>query len=212
MVHSAQPPPPATHSRRQPERSLSQETTAGCPEKDTPSTSNERSSSTPFLAFRPSLLYRFHHVSQPFQQVRAVRVSARRVRLTDSLSNPPQAVERLVATLDARGGLENLQVGGEASDAAVAQSGAVDPADVRLQVKENRRLSPAEVAELADAYRRGTSQAELSRRFGVHRETVRRHLMGQGVDRRPRRALTDVQEAEAVRLYVEETLTLAELG
>ena len=134
------------------------------------------------------------------------------VRLTDSLSNFPQPLERLVAMLDARGGLENMQVGGEASDAAVAQSGALDPADVRLEVKENRRLLPAEVAELVDAYRSGASQAELTRRFEIHRDTVRRHLMGQGVERRPCRVLTEAQEDEAVRLYVDETWTLAELA
>jgi len=30
--------------------------------------------------------------------------------LSDSLSNPPEAVERLAAALEALGGLENLQV------------------------------------------------------------------------------------------------------
>ena len=82
------------------------------------------------------------------------------VHLSDSLSNPPEAVERLAAALEALGGLENLQVSGEVQDVIVAQSGAVDASTVRLDVKENRKLSPAEVTELVDAYeaghRRGT--------------------------------------------------------
>jgi len=54
----------------------------------------------------------------------------------------------------------NLRVSGEVQDVIVAQSGAVDASTVRLDVKENRKLSPAEVTELVDAYeaghRRGT--------------------------------------------------------
>ena len=55
----------------------------------------------------------------------------------------------------------------------VAQSGAVDPATVRLQARKNRKLSPAEVVELVDAYKAGASQRELTRRFGLHEQTVR---------------------------------------
>lgn len=97
-------------------------------------------------------------------------------------------------------------------DAIVAQSGAVDPGAVRLRVKENRKLSPAEVVELVDAYETGASQRELTRRFGLHEQTVRAHLRRQGVNLRPQRVLTDVQEAEAVRLYAEDMWTLAELA
>ncbi|MGQ0717543.1 MAG: hypothetical protein ACT4NP_09555 [Pseudonocardiales bacterium] len=131
------------------------------------------------------------------------------VRLTDSLSNPPQAVERLIAAL---GGLENMQVGGSTQDAILAQSNAVRPATVRLQVREYRKLSPAEVEELVDAYEVGTSQRELTRRFGLHEQTVRAHLRRQGVKLRPLRALTEAQESDAVRLYVEDVWSLAELA
>lgn len=48
--------------------------------------------------------------------------------------------------------------------------------------------------------------------FGLHRETVRAHLRRQGVTLRPQRVLTDSQEIEAVRLYVEETWSLAEVA
>lgn len=92
------------------------------------------------------------------------------------------------------------------------QSGALDPGAVRLRVKENRKLSPAEVTELVAVYETGTSQRELSRRFGLHEQTVRAHLRRQGVRLRPQRVLTDAQEVEAVRLYVEEVWTLAEVA
>jgi len=134
------------------------------------------------------------------------------VHLSDSLSNPTEAVERLVAALEAPGGLKNVQVSGNIQDVIVAQTGAVDPATVRLQVKENRKLSPGEVVELVDAYKAEVSQAALTRRFGVHEQTVRAHLRRQGVKLRPLRLLTGVQEAEAVRLYVEEMWSLAELA
>jgi len=112
------------------------------------------------------------------------------VHLTDSLSNPTEAVARLVAALGERGVPGNVQVTGGAPEAIIAQTGAVDPASVRLQVKENRKLSPADVVELVDAYKAGVSQAELTRRFGVHEQTVRAHLRRQGVTLRPQRVLT----------------------
>ncbi len=82
------------------------------------------------------------------------------MHLSDSLSNLPEAVERLVAALDALGGLENLQVSDSVGDEILAQSGAVDPAAVRLQLKENRKLPPGEVV-----YQAGASQRELTRQF-----------------------------------------------
>jgi transposase-like protein len=134
------------------------------------------------------------------------------VHLTDSLSNPAEAVARLVVALGERGGHGNVQVTGGVPEAIIAQTGAVDPASVRLQVRENRKLSPAEVAELVDTYQAGASQRELTRRFGLHEQTVRAHLRRQGVTLRLQRVLTDTQEAEAVRLYVEEVWSLAELA
>ncbi len=134
------------------------------------------------------------------------------VHLSDSLSNPPKAVRRLVAVLDEAGGLENMQVSGVAYEMIMAQTGAVDPCLVRLEIKENRKLSPAEVMELVAAYEAGVSQRELARRFGVHEQTVRAHLRRQGMTLRPLRALTETQDAEAVRLYVDETWTLGGLS
>ena len=150
-----------------------------------------------------------------FPQLRA-RIGARvhpSVRAPNRLAfKPAGAVDRLVAALGARGGAENVQLSGSTRDAIVEQSGAVDPASVRLQVKENRKLSPAEVVELVDAYQAGVSQAELTRGFGVHEQTVRAHLRRQGMKLRPLRALAEEQEGVAVRLYVEEMWSLAELA
>ncbi|MCA1676100.1 MAG: helix-turn-helix domain-containing protein [Actinobacteria bacterium] len=134
------------------------------------------------------------------------------VHLSDSLSNLPEALARLVTALDRPGGLEKLQVSDGVGDEIVAQSGAVDAGVVRLRVKENRKLSPAEVAELVAAYEAGASQRELARRFGLHEQTVRAHLRRHGVKIRPQRKLTEEQEGEVVRLYVEETWTFAELA
>lgn len=135
------------------------------------------------------------------------------MRLHDSLSNPTEAVVRLVAALGKRGGPGKVQDSGSAQDAIAAQVGMADaPGKVRLQVKENRKLSPGEVVELVDAYKAGASQAELTRRFGVHEQTVRAHLRRQGVKLRPLRAMTEAQEVEVVRLYIEELWSLAELA
>jgi DNA invertase Pin-like site-specific DNA recombinase len=67
--------------------------------------------------------------------------------------------------------------------AIIAQSGSSDPATVRLRVKPNHRLSPAEIDRMVQANKAGTSQAKLAKRFHVHVETVNRHL------RRRRQAL-----------------------
>jgi hypothetical protein len=51
---------------------------------------------------------------------------------------------------------------------APSRTRAEDPNMVRLAVKENRKLSPDEVAEFAVGYRAGATQVELAERFGVH--------------------------------------------
>ena len=141
--------------------------------------------------------------------MRVKQLTGGNTHLTDSLSNPTEAVARLVVALGERGGTENVQVNGDTQDAIVAQAGMTDaPGRVRLHVKENRKLSPAEVVELVDAYKAGASQTELSRRFGLHEQTVRAHLRRQSVRFRPLRALTEPQEVEVVRLYVEEVWSL----
>ena len=88
-----------------------------------------------------------------------------------------------------------------AADELIAQTGAADPADVRLVVKENRKLSVGEVAELVAAYEAGASQKELARRFGMHEQTVRAQLKRQGVRLRPKSQIGEVVEARIRELY-----------
>jgi transposase-like protein len=109
-------------------------------------------------------------------------------------------------------GRAKTQVRVAVREAIVAQTGAADPASVRLEVRENRKLSPAEVTELVESYNAGATQVELSRRFGLHQQIVQRHLLKQGVRLRPVRVLTDEQEIEAVRLYTEKTWSLNEVA
>jgi transposase-like protein len=132
------------------------------------------------------------------------------VRLRDSLSNLNDQVKRLLAALEAQAGLGNLDAGG-AGEAVIAQIGA-DPAVVRLEVKENRKLSPGEIKQLVARYQAGESQAALARQFGLHHLTVRQHLVRQGIQPRPMQPLTKAQEHEVARLYVEQQQTIAELA
>ena len=64
------------------------------------------------------------------------------------------------------------------------------------------RLSPVEVAQLAEAYGQGASVNELSARFRVHRTTVVAHLERQGMPTRIP-GLDPAQIEEAIRLYGE---------
>jgi transposase-like protein len=135
-----------------------------------------------------------------------------RVRLRDSLSNPPEGLTRLVTALERAEHSGSQQVRARLVEAIVEQTGADDAGSVRLEAKENRKLSPDEGAALAEAYQAGESQRELARRYGMHEQTVRAHLRRSGVALRPVRVLSDEQEAEVARLYVEEQLSLAELA
>ena len=83
---------------------------------------------------------------------------------------------------------------------------------MRLAVKENRKLTPDEVAEVVARYQAGASIRSLGKTFRMHEQTVRAHLRRQGVTLRSVRALTKSQGDEAVRLYVDEQWTLAEIG
>jgi len=136
--------------------------------------------------------------------------SAGLVHLSDSLSNPGTLLLRLVAALDECDELKKTQVSAVARNAIMAQTGAVDPTMVRLEVRENRKLSPAEVAELVARYHAGASIRSLSQAFGMHEQTVRAHLRRESVSLRPLRALAEAQETQVARLYVEERWTLAE--
>jgi DNA-binding CsgD family transcriptional regulator len=67
---------------------------------------------------------------------------------------------------------------------SIAQTGASNPALVRLTVKENHKLSAREIDHLVQTYNAGNiSQRELAHQFSIHVETANRHL------RRRRQAL-----------------------
>jgi site-specific DNA recombinase len=96
--------------------------------------------------------------------------------LRDSLSNlsPP-----LLRVLDIRA--RRLKTGStqrrfDTTKQLIAQTGATDPTVVRLQVKENHKLSTTATEQLVQANKAGMSQAKLAHQFGIHVETVNRHL------------------------------------
>ncbi|MFK4102929.1 hypothetical protein ACI2L1_23145 [Streptomyces sp. NPDC019531] len=82
---------------------------------------------------------------------------------------------------------------------------------VATSVRECRMLSPDEVAELVEAYRRGAEMNELARRYGVHRHTVDRHLERAGVAKRQMTKMTPARVKQAKELY-EQGLSTNEIG
>ena len=65
-----------------------------------------------------------------------------------------------------------------------------------------RRLTPSEVAGIADEYQHGHSLDEVARAFGIHRQTVADHLEHLGIARRanlPKLTPTDIERA--IRQY-----------
>ena len=68
----------------------------------------------------------------------------------------------------------------------------------RLTAPVQRRLSPTEVAAIADKYQNGRSLSQLAQEFGVHRRTVAGHLERLGIARRmnqPKLPPTDIERA-----------------
>lgn len=122
------------------------------------------------------------------------------VALRDSLSNMNPPLVRLLEAVE--GGLVATE------DHAVALD---EDACVAREVAENRILSPDEVAELVESYRRGVAVLELARRFGVHRHTVDRHLVKAGVAKRPLIRMAPELLAKAVELYGQ-GLSVAKVG
>ncbi|MBQ1089661.1 helix-turn-helix domain-containing protein [Streptomyces sp. B93] len=85
-----------------------------------------------------------------------------------------------------------------------------DPA-IAKEIREHKILSPDEVVELIKEYRRGATERELSRRYGVHRHTVDRHLERAGVVKRPMVKMTPIRVARAKELY-EQGLSTNQIG
>jgi DNA-binding CsgD family transcriptional regulator len=83
-------------------------------------------------------------------------------------------------------------------------------AQKRKPKQVQRRLRPAEIAELIAAYEAGASSYELAKQFRIHRHTVTQLLERQGVPRRYQ-SLTSEQVARATSLY-ESGLSLSAVG
>ncbi len=122
------------------------------------------------------------------------------VALRDSLSNMNPPLVRLLEAVE--GGLV------AADEHAVALD---EDACVAREMAENRILSPDEVMELVESYRRGAAVLELARRFGVHRHTVDRHLQRAGIVKRPMVRMGPELFAKAIELY-EQGLSVAKVG
>ncbi|MEV0926678.1 hypothetical protein AB0I99_16410 [Streptomyces spongiicola] len=114
------------------------------------------------------------------------------MRLADSLSNPGAPLLRLLKALERADREPKCQPEPDQDNPAVATT-----------VRENRILSPEEVAEMVDAYRKGANVQELSRRYGVHRCTVDRHLKLSGTEKRPQLKMTPDRVARAEELYAQ---------
>jgi hypothetical protein len=79
---------------------------------------------------------------------------------------------------------------------------------VRALRQPNRKLRPAEVDEVVHRYEDGMDLTALGAYMGMHRQTVRAHLVRRGIDLRPQwDSLTQDQIAEAIRRYRSESST-----
>lgn len=90
-----------------------------------------------------------------------------------------------------------------------AAEGADGPSNPPLR-QAQKRLTEAEISEMATAYRAGSSVHELAARFGVHRSTVSRNLKAKGVTLRYG-GVDPAELAAAVALY-EAGWSFAKLG
>lgn len=76
------------------------------------------------------------------------------------------------------------------------------PTALTKPFKTLRKLKPAEIDELVEQYRAGSSVYQLAERFGIHRITIGRHLRSRGIDTTAP-ALTEEQVREAVEHYAD---------
>jgi len=65
----------------------------------------------------------------------------------------------------------------------------------------NRKLQPAEIAELVASYVAGASIRSLGKQYGMHEQTVRAHLRRQGVEQRPVLIIKDEDLALVLELH-----------
>ena len=78
-----------------------------------------------------------------------------------------------------------------------------DRSSHRTSGKANPKLAPEQVKQLVAFYEHGDSILQLSRRFGIHRGTVKEHLRRAGVSIRPgnQAKLSDKDKDEIAKLY-----------
>jgi len=82
----------------------------------------------------------------------------------------------------------------------LTSSVALDPPSAQRQ--HQRRLIPAEIAQLVAEYQNGHDMQVLARTWGLHRTTVAAHLQRAGVVLR-RQGLSPAQTTQAIALYIE---------
>ncbi|MET8776605.1 hypothetical protein ABZV58_16480 [Nocardia sp. NPDC004654] len=114
------------------------------------------------------------------------------VRLTQTLSNVPRALERLIDKVGehpARVPRKKL----------VHKVTSTKPE--RRRYKPNRKLSPEEVQKLVAQYEAGATIAALAREWGMHTQTVDTHLKSCGVQKHGSFKLSPTQVDEVAWLY-----------
>jgi transposase-like protein len=77
--------------------------------------------------------------------------------------------------------------------------------------KRVKRLRPARIDELVDAYEAGATLTELAQDHGIHEDTVARLLRSRGVRLRYRR-LDDPADVERAKVLYESGMSLAAVG
>lgn len=116
------------------------------------------------------------------------------VRLTQTLSNLPRPLERLIDKL------------GEHPASAPRRkivNKVTSAKSERRAYKPNRRLLPEEVQGLVVQYEAGASIADLAREYGMHTQTIDSHLKRQGVLKRGVFKLSPEQVDDVTRLYAD---------
>ena len=74
------------------------------------------------------------------------------------------------------------------------------------------QLRPEQVDELVRLYSEMKSVSGLARQLGIHRHTVRKHLVDRGVEIEQPRQMSDSELALATHLYIDGQLTAAQIA
>ena len=98
--------------------------------------------------------------------------------------------------------------------------------DVRLRAESEHRetevgrripasaaqLRPGQVDELVRLYSEMKTIKGLARHLGIHHHTVRKHLIGRGIEIMQPRQMSEEELALATHLYIDEQLTAAQIA